>query len=132
MPPRKVIDMNLLEKLALIQCTDGEISAVLGISVDTLSDREKDTPAFADIIKKGRLEGRKSLRRAQWAVALGDKENKPNPTMLIWLGKQYLGQTDKQEVADLREERVMSWLKEVTVVKKQRNSKHEPDENTVH
>ncbi len=35
-----------------------------------------------------------SLRRLQWKAA---KEN--NVTMLIWLGKQYLGQTDKQEVS---------------------------------
>jgi ubiquinone biosynthesis protein UbiJ len=33
------------------------------------------------------------LRKAQFDCALGG-----NATMLIWLGKQYLGQIDKQEM----------------------------------
>jgi hypothetical protein len=38
-------------------------------------------------------EGRMSLRRLQWK-----KAQEGNTTMLIWLGKQYLGQSDKQEL----------------------------------
>lgn len=34
-----------------------------------------------------------SLRRKQYEMAAGG-----NPTMLIWLGKQYLNQTDKNEI----------------------------------
>ena len=34
-----------------------------------------------------------SLRRAQFELAM-----KGNPTMLIWLGKQYLGQNERTEV----------------------------------
>jgi hypothetical protein len=82
------IDPRLVEKLAAIQCSHAEMAAVLGCSADTLERR------FAAVIKKGRETGKSSLKRAQFKLALSG-----NPTMLIWLGKQYLGQADKQEVA---------------------------------
>jgi hypothetical protein len=83
--PRKFVDLELVEKLAHIQCTYSEIAATLGISVDTL-ERNKD---FAVTYKKGAEGGRKSLRRMQFESA-----HKGNVTMMIWLGKQYLGQSD--------------------------------------
>lgn len=44
------------------------------------------------VLKKGRADGRSSLRRMQFQTA-----EKGNPTMQIWLGKQLLGQRDKIE-----------------------------------
>lgn len=82
--PKKIIDDNLVLKLASIGCTMNEISAVVEASVDTLERR------FAETIKKGRDMGRSTLRRYQWQNA-----EKGNVTMQIWLGKQMLGQTDK-------------------------------------
>ena len=41
-------------------------------------------------------QGKASLRRMQYGAA-----NKGNVTMQIWLGKQYLGQNDKQEITGL-------------------------------
>src|SRR6202163_4570152 len=83
--PKKFVDLELVEKLAHIQCTYGEIASTLGVSVDTLQ-RNKD---FAVVYKRGAEGGRKSLRRMQFESA-----NKGNVTMQIWLGKQYLGQSD--------------------------------------
>ena len=83
--PKKFIDLELVEKLAHIQCTYPEIASTLGVSVDTLQ-RHKD---FAATYKRGAEGGRKSLRRMQFESA-----NKGNITMQIWLGKQYLGQSD--------------------------------------
>jgi len=100
--PRLVIDKDLLENLASIQCTMNEMASVLGCSVDTLERN------YADTIKKGKDHGRASLRRLQWQGAQGG-----NPTMLIWLGKQVLEQKDKieqqhtGEVAIKRIERVI-------------------------
>ena len=88
--PKKKIDYELVEKLAYIQCTQEEISSILGISTRTLQ-RDKE---FCRIYKNGMDNGKMSLRRLQWKAA-----EKGNNTMLIWLGKQYLGQTDKQELA---------------------------------
>jgi hypothetical protein len=83
--PKKFVDLELVEKLAHIQCTYPEIAATLGLSVDTLL-RNKD---FAATYKRGAEGGRKSLRRMQFESA-----NKGNIAMQIFLGKQYLGQSD--------------------------------------
>ncbi len=84
--PPKIIDYELVEKLAQIQCTQEEISQILDISSRTLQKDEE----FLRIHKKGIESGRMSLRRYQWESA-----KKGNVTMQIWLGKQYLGQSDK-------------------------------------
>jgi len=88
--PKKKIDYELVKKLAYIQCTQEEISSILAISTRTL---QRDTE-FCRIYKNGMDNGKMSLRRLQWKAA-----EKGNNTMLIWLGKQYLNQTDKQELA---------------------------------
>jgi len=92
--PRIEVDKDLLIELMNIQCTGEEIAGVLRISVDTLERRCKEIfgQTFADVNKIYRQETRKSLRRKQIEVALNG-----NVAMLIWLGKQYLGQTDKAE-----------------------------------
>lgn len=85
--PKKDIDPEQVRKLAAIDCSLAEIASVLKCSVDTLDRR------FAEVIKKGREEGCASLKRRQFEVAQSG-----NPTMLIWLGKQRLGQSDKASV----------------------------------
>lgn len=85
--PKFQIDYNMVEKLANIQCTQQEIASFLGCSVDTLQRDEK----FCGIYKKGQQNGKMSLRRIQYKLA------EKNPTMAIWLGKQYLHQKDKEE-----------------------------------
>lgn len=86
--PKKEIDYQMVEKLASIMATQEEIATFLNISVRTLQ-RDKE---FCRVYKKGLESGKMSLRRKQFKLA--DK----NATMGIWLGKQYLGQKDKQEV----------------------------------
>ena len=85
-PPKKV-NPRQVEALAKLQCTMIEMSQVLGVSVDTLERR------FADIIERGREFGRMSIKRKQFAVAM-----KGSVPMLIWVGKQHLGQRDRQEM----------------------------------
>ena len=82
-PPADV-DPDKVYELAKIHCTMPEMVAILGIGEDTLRRR------FAGVIEKGRSEGKSSLRRTQWKAAEAG-----NTTMLIWLGKQLLDQTDK-------------------------------------
>jgi hypothetical protein len=84
--PKKNIDPELVEKLASIFCTMEDMSLILDCSVDTLERR------FAEVIKKGRSKSKASLRRKQYEVAQSG-----NVTMLIWLGKQHLDQSDKRE-----------------------------------
>ena len=87
-------DFEKVIQMIRIQCTAQEICDVLGMSEDTLgrriAEREiEDVKNFADLYKKHQGEGKASLRRAQWKAAQNG-----NPSMLIWLGKQMLGQKD--------------------------------------
>ena len=83
------IDLAELEKLAAMQCTDEEIAAWFGVNVRTI-ERKRKNPAFADTIQRGKAKGKISLRRSQLKLV-----DQGNPAMAIWLGKQYLGQTDE-------------------------------------
>lgn len=83
----KPIDPDQVKKLASIGLSNAEIGAVLDCSPDTIERR------FKGIMKAGREHRNASLRRKQFEVAIAG-----NPTMLIWLGKQFLGQADKSEV----------------------------------
>lgn len=93
------ISKKQFEELCAIQCTQEEIASVLNVSRDTLMRWCINTYGtnFATIYDEKRMKGKASLRRSQFNLA------KTNPTVCIWLGKQYLGQTDKVDVA-LKEE----------------------------
>ena len=91
--------LPLVRKLAGIQCTDEEIAAGLGCSQDTLARGRKREPDLDAAILEGRANGRMSLRRAQYQKALDG-----NPTMLIWLGKQILGQRERVDIDSAADE----------------------------
>ena len=84
--PKKEIDATQVERMARIGCTIEEIANVVGASRDTIERR------FAADVAKGKNTMKRSLRRWQLKQARAG-----NPTMLIWLGKQYLDQADKAE-----------------------------------
>ena len=93
--PPIVIDPQQFESLCAIQCTLEEVAQVLNCSEDTIERWVKRYYgiSFAEAYKKYSAAGRASLRRYQFALA------KKNAGMAIFLGKNYLGQTDRQEVA---------------------------------
>lgn len=83
---KKLVDRDLIYKLASLQCTNKEIAEVVGIGEAALARR------FSKLIEKGKQQGRQSLRRAQW-----QKAHDGDARMQIFLGKQYLGQKDNPE-----------------------------------
>ncbi len=85
------INKSQFESLCEIQCTKEEICAVLDVSEKTLNSWCNSTYGenFSLVFGKKRNGGRSSLRRTQWKLA------EKNPTMAIWLGKQYLDQRDE-------------------------------------
>jgi len=101
-PPAE-IDLKLVEDLAAIGATDEEIAAVLRVSTDTIGRRKKD-PAFRDVLEAGKGRGRVTLRRLQWQAA-----STGNTTMLVWLGKQMLGQRDKWEDTSADSNQPLPW-----------------------
>jgi len=102
--PRLQLDLRQVEELARIACTEEDMAAVLGVSVDTIQRRKRTSAEFRGVIEKGRASLRNSLRRLQVKKAL-----EGNTTMLIWLGKQLLGQSDRQsaELTGARGEALM-------------------------
>lgn len=93
-------ERDLFKKLCSIFCTRSEVCSVMGIDPKTLNRlidenfRDEVNPGaeritFSDAFERFSGDGRAAIRRAQLTAALdGDK------TMLIWLGKNYLGQSD--------------------------------------
>ena len=92
--PKKEIDQKTFEKLCALFCTEEDIADFFECSVDTVNRWCKSTydMTFAEIYPKKRSKGKISLRRIQFDIA------KNNATMAIFLGKNYLGQSDKQEI----------------------------------
>lgn len=84
------IDEEQVEKLAAMHCTIPEIASFFNVNEKTIDRR------FAPIIRKGKEKGKIKLRRLQWRQA-----EEGSYSMAIWLGKQYLGQTDKVEGAGM-------------------------------
>jgi len=90
----KDIDFEDFEKCCQMQCTQEEIAGWFEIDEETLVRRvtEHYNKSFSDVYKKYSANGKCSLRRRQFRrAANGDR------VMMIWLGKQYLGQSDKIE-----------------------------------
>ena len=73
--------------------TQEDIAEAMLVSVDTCDRRikDKDGCTFAEY----RTKKQGGLRTSLFSYQMKQAE-KGNPTMLIWLGKQYLGQSDKQ------------------------------------
>lgn len=93
---QKVVPPDDVYKLAEIGCTDREIAEWFQIKEDTLRYN------FADYLTKGRAGMKRRLRAVQLSTALAG-----NATLLIWLGKQYLGQSDQPTNTD--DDKILPW-----------------------
>ena len=88
--PRIEIDPEEVIKLSKLHCSMQEMADFFNCHVDTLRDN------YSKEIAKGRSEGNIRLRRKQWQIAI----EKGNVIMLIWLGKQILGQANEKIDSD--------------------------------
>tara|TARA_R110002020_G_scaffold421023_1_gene630128 strand:- start:11 stop:313 length:303 start_codon:yes stop_codon:yes gene_type:complete len=91
-PKKYKIDTVQLQKLATLGCTNKEMGDFFGCSADLL---EK---SYSEFLTKGRAEQKMRLRQLQWKAC----EN-GNVSMLIFLGKNMLGQQDRIEETQLEE-----------------------------
>lgn len=91
--PQKEIDKKQFEKLCGLQCTLNEIAGYFDCDSKTLETWCKRTynENFSDVFSKKRSLGKTSLRRYQFKLA------EKSAAMAIFLGKNYLGQSDKIE-----------------------------------
>jgi len=98
-PPKALmpdlITLDKLASLARINATTREIAASLRVDESTFIAFCNANPVVRQTLDANRGEGKISLRRAQWAAAVEEG----SVPMMIWLGKNELGQSDKAEVS---------------------------------
>ena len=100
--PRKKIDKTEFEKLCGLQCRLDEIADFFDCSEDTIErwclrtykDDDGNPMHFAEVFRKKRGRGKIALRRYQFELA------KKNAAMAIFLGKNYLEQTEQPDAED--------------------------------
>ena len=82
-PKKYDIDTEEVQKLAKYGMTNVEIADFFGC------DESLIRKSYSEYLTKGRAEMKLRLRQLQWKSA-----EKLNAVMLIWFGKQMLGQSD--------------------------------------
>ena len=107
--PPKEIPQKEFEKLCGLQCTKEEICGFFDVTDKSLENWCKRTykQGFSEVFREKRGLGKISLRRMQFQLA------KKSAAMAIFLGKNWLGQTDKgQGTEDAEDDGFMDALKE--------------------
>lgn len=96
---KTVIPEEQVLELAKLHCTNQEMADFFEVKLQTFMDN------FRDIITKGRLLTKQRLRKAQLDLAMkGDR------TMLIWLGRNILSQSEQP--INTTEDQVLPWLEQ--------------------
>lgn len=90
--PLKQFDLTEFHKLCELQCTIEEFAGWFECDTNTIDAfcKREFGMNFSGVFAQKRGKGKIALRRVQMQTALAG-----NATMLIWLGKQYLDQSDK-------------------------------------
>ncbi len=94
--PRKEVDFEQLGVLCEIHCTELEIAYFFDMSVDTLNTRVQETLGitFSELYEQKKGKGKMKLRRKLFDMAM-----KGSVPVAIFLAKNKLGMSDKNEVA---------------------------------
>ena len=90
--PLLPINWDEVDKFLQAGCSGAQVASAIGVSADTLYRRcQKERGAsFSAVLQEKRAKGEAYIRLKQFSVAMkGDRG------MLIWLGKQWLGQRDR-------------------------------------
>ena len=95
---KRVIPEEQVAELSKLHCTNKEMADFFDVPLQTFVDN------FRDIITKSRLITKQRLRKAQLDLAL----NKHDKTMLIWLGRNMLGQSENPIGTD--DNQVLPWI----------------------
>ncbi len=90
------IDWEVVDKYLEAGCLGTEIAAYLGCHPETFYDRclKEKGVGFSEYLATKRSKGDAILRAKQYELAM-----QGNTTLLIWLGKNRLGQRDKEKDA---------------------------------
>uniref|UniRef100_A0A6M3J203 Uncharacterized protein n=1 Tax=viral metagenome TaxID=1070528 RepID=A0A6M3J203_9ZZZZ len=88
---KRSFTVEALRELCELHVTQAEVAAYFGVS-EKLVSRRLEEVEYREAFEEGRANGKRSLRRWQMdAARSGDR------VMLIWLGKQLLGQREPEQ-----------------------------------
>lgn len=106
--PEKQIDWNLVDDLLVCGSPGTEIAAHFAMHPNTFYRRveEKFNMSFSEYYQEKRQIGDALIRKAQFTKALGHNKDADN-TMLIWLGKQRLGQREPEKETNVVDEKIL-------------------------
>lgn len=93
-PNANELDYAQIEELYALFASDWEVANVVGLHNKTLWRRAQSDEKFAEAKSRGRARAYIELRRAQWKRAVNG-----NPALLIFLGKNYLGQKNENTLS---------------------------------
>lgn len=98
MSKHKKIEWKKVEAYLKAGCSGVEIAAILGVHENTLYNRckEEKNVDFVAFKQEKQAEGDAHIKRAQYEEAVVERDR----SMLIWLGKQRLGQRDRFETTN--------------------------------
>lgn len=98
--PLVELDEDQFEHLCELQCEKRDIAEHFGVSRSTILRWVKRTygKTFEEVYKVYATRGKTSLRRIQYAQA------PKSARMAIWLGKQWLGQTEKVDIRQMADD----------------------------
>ena len=96
--PKVELNVAQIQRMAAVGLTQDEVATIFGVSVSTIAER----PEFSEAHKRGRANLSESIKREQVKQAFYKGKNPAiismKKTMLIWLGKQYCDQKERQEI----------------------------------
>lgn len=101
--PEKTIDWELVDEKIIHGCPGTEIAAYFGMHPNTfyLKVEEQYKTSFSDYWQQKHMEGNTCLRKWQW-----EKAKTGDNTMLIWLGKNRLKQSESPQELNVGQETI--------------------------
>lgn len=101
--PEKTIDWELVDEKIIHGCPGTEIAAYFGMHPNTfyLKVEEQYKTSFSDYWQQKHMEGNTCLRKWQW-----EKAKTGDNTMLIWLGKNRLKQSESPQELNIGQETI--------------------------
>lgn len=128
--PHKPIDWERVDELLMCGCLGTEIAAQFDMHPNTFYDRvtQKYGISFTDYCSEKRALGDSLLREAQFKKATKKLDN----TMLVWLGKQRLGQRESPQDVVVNEElakRYTEMMSLLSTLQASRNQEQKTEES---
>lgn len=126
--PELTIDWERVDYMLKCGCTGTELAATFSMHPNTFYRRaeEKYGVSFSEYSQQRRMVGDYALRQKQYEKAMGLTETGDN-TLLIWLGKNRLGQRNEDKVTVVTQEQQQTLDQTMSMVDYLQSKKEQED-----